>query len=83
MTPVSSVKTTVSYVKIVESYEVFRLGHHMDSTFTGKDQNRPNNSIGPCTAAVACLLLLFRRLDCYMVKYKLISPTNKIIIIAI
>ena len=47
MTPVSFVKTTEPNVKTVESYEVFRLGHHMDSTFTGKDQNGPYNSIGP------------------------------------
>ena len=37
MTPVSFVKITESYVKTTESYEVCRLGHHMDSTFTGKD----------------------------------------------
>ena len=46
MTPVSFVKTTESYVKTTESYEVCRLGHHMDSTYTGKDQNGPNNHIG-------------------------------------
>ena len=46
MTPVSFVKTTESYVKTTESYEVCRLGHHMDSTYTGKDQNGPNNRIG-------------------------------------
>ena len=63
MTPVSFVKTTESNVKTTESYEVCRLGHHMDSTFTGKDKNGPNNRIGPdcgpCTAAIACLLLLY------------------------
>ena len=65
MTPVSFVKTTESYVKNTEPAEVCRLGHHMD-TFTGNYQNGPNNRIGPdCvgTAAIACLLLLFRRLD--------------------
>ena len=36
MTPVSFVKTTESYVKTTESCEVCRLGHHMDSTFTGR-----------------------------------------------
>ena len=76
MTPVSSVKTTESYVKTKESYVVCRLGHHMDS----KERTR---LCGSCTAAIACLLLLFRRLDCSLVKYKLISSTNGIIIKAI
>ena len=40
MTPVSFVKTTESYVKTKESYEVCRLGHHVDSTFTGNFQKR-------------------------------------------
>ena len=85
MTPVSFVKTTESYVKTTESYKVGRLGHHMGNTFTGKDHNGPNNRIGPDCAgrAIACLLLLFRRLDCSLVRYKLISPTNRMIIIAI
>ena len=47
MTPVFFVKTTESYVKTMESCEVCRLGHHMDNTFTGNDQNGPNNRIGP------------------------------------
>ena len=46
MTPVFFVKATESYVKTTESYEVCRLGHHMDITFTEKDQNGPNNRIG-------------------------------------
>ena len=40
MTPVCFVKTTESYVKIMESYEVCRLGRPMASKFTGKDQKR-------------------------------------------
>ena len=55
MTPVSFVKTTGSYIKTTESYEVCRLGHLMDSTFTGKDQNGPNNRIGPDCAGRAQL----------------------------
>ena len=62
MTPISFVKTMESYfktmesyVKTMESYEVCRLGHHMDSTFTGKDQNGPNNRIGPDCASRAQL----------------------------
>ena len=47
--------TPVSFVKTTESYEVCRLGHHMDSTFTGKDQNGPNNVIGPDCAGRAQL----------------------------
>ena len=50
MTMVFLVKTTESYVGTTESYEVCRLGHHMDNTFTGKDQNRPNCRIGPDSA---------------------------------
>ena len=46
MTPVSFVKTTESYVETTETYEVCRLGRHMTSTFTGRDQNGPNNRIG-------------------------------------
>ena len=42
MTPVFFVKTTESHVKTTQLYEVCRLGHHIDSTFTGKDQNGPN-----------------------------------------
>ena len=38
MTPVFFAQTTESYVKTTESYEVCRLGHHMDSTFTGQDK---------------------------------------------
>ena len=34
--------TPVSFVKTTESYEVCRLGRHMASTFTGKDQEGPN-----------------------------------------
>ena len=45
MTPVSFVKTTESYVNTTKSYGVCRFGHHMDNTFTGKDQNGPNNRI--------------------------------------
>ena len=52
---VSFVKTTESYVKTTESYEVCRLGHHKDRTFTGKDQNGPNNRIGPGCAGRAQL----------------------------
>ena len=55
MTPVSFVKTTESSVKTIESYEVCRLGHHMDNTFTGKGQNGPNNRIGPDCAGRAQL----------------------------
>ena len=55
MTPVSFVKTTELYVKTAESYEVCRLGHHMDSTFTGNYQNEPNNRIGPDCAGRAQL----------------------------
>ena len=51
MAPVSFVKTTESYVKTTESYEVCRLGHHMNSTFTGKDQNGPNSRTGPDSRA--------------------------------
>ena len=59
MTPVSFVKTTESYVKNMESYEICRLGHHMDNTFTGKDQNGPYNRIGPDCAGRALLKSLF------------------------
>ena len=59
MTPVSFVKTTESYVKTMESCEVCRLGHHMDNTFTGKDQNGPNNRIGPDCAGRAQVKSLF------------------------
>ena len=55
MTPISFVKTMESYVKTMELHEVCRLGHHMDSTFTGKDQNGPNNRIGPDFASRAQL----------------------------
>ena len=55
MTPVSFVKTTESYVNTTKSYEVCRLGHHMDSTFTGKDHNGPNNRIRPDCAGHAQL----------------------------
>ena len=41
MIPVSFVKTTESYFKTTESYGVCRLGHHLDSTFTGRDLNGP------------------------------------------
>ena len=47
-----------------KSYEVFRLGHQLGSTFTGTDRNGPNYHIGPelshrsrlcgsCIAAIA------------------------------
>ena len=58
MTPVFFVKTTESYAKTTESYEACRLGHHMDSTFTGKDRNGPNNRIGPDCAAVHSLFVV-------------------------
>ena len=45
MTPVSFVKTTELYVKTMESYEVCRLGHRMDNTFTGKDQNASDQTV--------------------------------------
>ena len=47
--------TPVSFVKTTESYEVCRLGHHMDSISTGKDQNGPYNRIGPDCAGRAQL----------------------------
>ena len=59
MTPVSFVKTTELYVKTMESYEVCRLGHRMDNTFTGKDQNGPNKRIGSDCAGRAQLKSLF------------------------
>ena len=48
-----------SYVKTMESYEVCRLGHHMDNKFPGKDQNGPNNRIGPDCVGRAQLESLF------------------------
>ena len=50
MTSVSLFKSTESNVRTTESYEVFRLGHHLDSTVTGTEQNGPNYRIGPDTS---------------------------------
>ena len=43
--------TPVSFVKTTESYDVFRLGHHLGSTFT--ETGRLNYRIGPGCAGRA------------------------------
>ena len=53
MTPVSFVKTTESSSRLRNHTKVCRLGHHVDSAFTGKDQNGPNDGIGPDCAGRA------------------------------
>ena len=86
ITPVSLFKSTESNVETTETYEVFRLDHHLGSTVTGMERNGPSYRIGqetshrtrlrgPCIGAIAVLRQIFRskKIMIQLYKFQIVS----------